>query len=44
MSELVTSYFETDLRFGLVQMVARSMKAPMKSIVKVLSLTSCMSL
>jgi hypothetical protein len=44
MSELVTSYFETDLSSGLVRMAARSMKAPMKSMVSVLSLTSCLSM
>ncbi len=40
MSELVTSYFETHLSSGLVRMAARSLKAPMKSMVSVLSLTS----
>jgi hypothetical protein len=35
MSELRTSYFETGLSSGLVRMVARSLKAPMKSMVRV---------
>ncbi len=40
MPELMTSYFETDLSSGLVRMAASSLKAPMKSMVSVLSLTS----
>jgi hypothetical protein len=34
-AELVMSYFETDLGSDLVRMVARSLKAPMKSMVRV---------
>ncbi len=44
MSELVLSYFETDLSSSLVRMAARSLKAPLKSMVSVLSLISCLSL
>jgi hypothetical protein len=43
MPELMTLYFETDLSSGLVRMAASSLKAPMKSMVRVLSLTSCLS-
>jgi hypothetical protein len=43
MSELMTSYFETDLSSGLVRMAVRSLKAPMKSMVRGLLLTLCLS-
>ncbi len=44
MSELMTLYFKTDLSSVLVWMAARSLKAPMNSMVRVLSLTSCLSM